>query len=131
GLSPILCVGESAEERAAGEAHLRVTVQLDAALGRRKGEEIARCVVAYEPIWAIGTGENATPEDAEEMCGAIRADLEHLGGAVAATTRVQYGGSVTPENAGELLACPNVDGALVGGASLDAARFHAIALSGF
>ncbi|HVB05885.1 MAG TPA: triose-phosphate isomerase [Acidimicrobiales bacterium] len=126
GMVPILCVGESGEERAEGMALAKVAGQLEAALGRRKGEEIARVVVAYEPIWAIGTGVVATPDDAEEMCGTIRDELTRLGGAVAATARVQYGGSVTPENAADLLACANVDGALVGGASLDAAKFHAI-----
>ena len=129
GMTPILCVGESAAEREAGEAGARVAAQLEAAFSRRKGEEIARCVVAYEPIWAIGTGVNATPEDAEEMCGAIRGELGRLGGDVATTVRVQYGGSVTPENAADLLGCENVDGALVGGASLDAGKFHTIALA--
>jgi triosephosphate isomerase len=129
GMRPVLCVGESAEEREAGIARSRVGAQLEAALGGRRGDQLASIVVAYEPIWAIGTGTSATAADAEEMCGAIREDLTRLGRELGASARVLYGGSVTPDNAAELLGCPHVDGALVGGASLDAAKFHAIAMS--
>ena len=128
-MAPILCVGESAAERAAGEAGRRVAAQLSSALSGRRAEEIARCVVAYEPLWAIGTGVTATPEDAESMCAHIHRELQRLGGASALSVRVQYGGSVTVDNAAALLAQPSVDGLLVGGTSLDAANFIAIAPS--
>jgi triosephosphate isomerase len=127
GMAPILCVGETLDEREAGAASARVATQLQAALRGLSGDQLRRVVVAYEPVWAIGTGRHASPEDAQAMCAEIRGLLGELGGeAVAAAVRVQYGGSVTPENAGELLACPDVDGALVGGASLDPDAFAAI-----
>jgi triosephosphate isomerase len=129
-MRPILCVGESADERAAGDAHQVVTNQLRAVLSGRPAEEIAGLVVAYEPLWAIGTGATASASDAAEMAGAIRAELVDLAGDAALLTRIQYGGSVTPETAGELLAAADVDGLLVGGASLDAVKFIAIARSG-
>ena len=124
---PIVCVGEDADERAAGAALDRVRSQVAAAFEGRSGEVVASAVVAYEPIWAIGTGVTATSDDAEEMCGAIRAELARLAGGAAEATRIQYGGSVTAENGADLLGRPNVDGLLVGGASLDATSFHAIA----
>jgi triosephosphate isomerase len=127
GMRPICCVGETAEERAAGVAHLRVAEQLRAALGDRPSGVVGSMVVAYEPIWAIGTGVTATPADAEEMCAAIRAELVEIAGPKGSGARIQYGGSVTPENAHAIISQPNVDGLLVGGASLDAARFLAIA----
>ncbi|HWD24034.1 MAG TPA: triose-phosphate isomerase [Acidimicrobiales bacterium] len=129
GMRAICCVGESADERAGGEAKSRVAAQIRSAFARRKPETFPSLVVAYEPIWAIGTGLTATPDDAEEMCALIRDELVAAGGPTAESIRVQYGGSVTPECSGDLLACPNVDGLLVGGASLDAAKFVAIAAS--
>jgi len=127
GMRPIVCVGETADERADGQAASRVREQVAAAFVGRSPAVVASAVVAYEPIWAIGTGQAATAEDAEEMCAEIRAELARLSGPAAAATRIQYGGSVTPDSAGELLARPNVDGLLVGGASLDATSFLAIA----
>jgi triosephosphate isomerase len=124
GLTPVLCVGENLELREAGEAVAFVRGQIVAALSRLTAEEIARIVVAYEPIWAIGTGKAATPADAEEMTGEIRVQIAALAGdAVAGDIRILYGGSVTPANAGEIFGQPNVDGALVGGASLKAESF--------
>lgn len=131
GMTPILCVGESLEEREAGGALAKVSAQLEASLGDRKPEVVAALVVAYEPIWAIGTGRTASADDAEEMAAHVRQEVGRLAGADAADgVRVQYGGSVNPDNAGELLACRNVDGLLVGGASLEAEGFVAIARAG-
>jgi len=127
---PILCVGETLEQREAGAAESTVAAQLTAALGNRGREALDSIVVAYEPVWAIGTGRTASADDAQAMAASIRGELELLGGEVSRTMLVQYGGSVTPDNAGELLACPDVDGLLVGGASLDADKFVAIASSG-
>jgi triosephosphate isomerase len=127
GMTPILCVGETLGEREAGDAESKVSAQLAAALGGREPAVVGRMVIAYEPIWAIGTGVNATPADAGSMASFVRTTVSQLSGAEAAgTVRIQYGGSVTPENAGELLAEKDVDGLLVGGASLDAERFAAI-----
>jgi triosephosphate isomerase len=128
-MSPILCVGESAEARSAGDAETVVAEQLAAVVAKRR-ESISRFVVAYEPIWAIGTGATASEEDAEVMCAHIHARLEELAGGAAEGVRVQYGGSVNAENAAALLSQPAIDGLLVGGASLDAARFIAIARAG-
>ena len=130
GMRPIVCVGESAAERAGGGAEARVRAQIAAAFSGRSADLVAGSVVAYEPIWAIGTGETATPDDAEQMCATIRDELARLAGSAAEVVRIQYGGSVSPENAAELLAGANVDGLLVGGASLDAARFAAIVRAG-
>ena len=129
-MRPIVCVGESLDERSGGSAVERVRAQVASVFSARPADVVASAVVAYEPIWAIGTGETATPEDAEAMCAEIRDELAALAGAAAAATRIQYGGSVTPETAGELLAQDNVDGLLVGGASLDAERFVAIVRAG-
>ena len=129
GMVPILCVGETVEERAAGvaSAFAKVRGQLEAALFGRPAATVAAMVIAYEPIWAIGTGENATPDDAGSMASFIRSVVVELAGKDAgAGVRLQYGGSVSPDNAGALLAERDVDGLLVGGASLDAERFSAI-----
>jgi len=127
GLVPVLCVGETAEERSRGETRARLVAQLRDALSDDSPEEVAELVVAYEPIWAIGTGKTATPDDAEDGCCTLRVALEkRLGKGAAESVRVLYGGSVNPENASELLSQPNIDGALVGGASLDPERFAAI-----
>ncbi len=123
---PIICVGETLAQREAGETLRVVKAQVDAVL-----DVIARTstavAIAYEPVWAIGTGKNAGPAEAEEVHAAIRSWLERKDPALAARTRILYGGSVKPDNAAALLACPNVDGALVGGASLDPGSFGAIA----
>jgi triosephosphate isomerase len=130
GMRPILCVGESEEERADGRAHETVAAQLQGALKGRSSEQVAATVVAYEPLWAIGTGVAATPDDAQEMAAAIRSVLGDVAGTAAADCLIQYGGSVTPETATELLVCDDVDGLLVGGASLDASKFIAIVRAG-
>jgi len=123
---PIVCVGETEEERAAGRTTERLGHQIRAALDGLLPDQVAGLVLAYEPIWAIGTGNPATAEDAEEACAEIRAVLSDLAGEAAAAVRIQYGGSVTPENSAEMVAEPDVDGLLVGGASLDAGTFLAI-----
>ncbi|WP_322494337.1 triose-phosphate isomerase [Chloroflexus sp.] len=124
GLRPIVCVGESKPQRDAGQAEPIVTAQVRAALVEVTPAQMADVVIAYEPIWAIGTGDTATPADAQAMHAAIRATLADLYGAdIAATVRIQYGGSVKPDNIDELMAQPDIDGALVGGASLQAASF--------
>ena len=131
GLTPILCVGEKLEEREAGRTAEVVTRQVRSALEGLKPEEIGRIVVAYEPVWAIGTGRNATPDQAQEVHRMIRGLLaESAGVAVAGRIRIQYGGSVKPENVDALMAQPDVDGALVGGASLEAASFAKIVRGG-
>lgn len=124
GLRPIVCVGESKPQRDAGQAEPIVMAQVRAALLEVPPDQMADVVIAYEPIWAIGTGDTATPADAQAMHAAIRATLAELYGAeIAATVRIQYGGSVKPDNIDELMAQPDIDGALVGGASLQAASF--------
>jgi triosephosphate isomerase len=127
GLKPIVCVGETLGERDAGRTLAVCSGQLAASLADISAEEMARVTVAYEPVWAIGTGRNATPEQAQEVHLHVRNVLGRLfGNSVAAATRIQYGGSVKASNAAELLGQPDVDGALVGGASLDAKGFAAI-----
>jgi triosephosphate isomerase len=124
GLIPILCVGEGLEVREAGGHLAHSTEQLRAALKGLSAEQVRTIVVAYEPIWAIGTGRVATPADAQEVCGALRAALaDKYGASVADDVRVLYGGSVKSSNVAELVAEPDIDGALVGGASLDADEF--------
>lgn len=127
GLTPICCVGETLSERQAGKTDSIVTGHTEAALRGVSADQAAKLVFAYEPVWAIGTGEVCAPDEAERVCGVIRQTVGQLFGAEAAeSVRVQYGGSVKPDNARELLAKPNIDGALVGGASLKAADFAAI-----
>jgi triosephosphate isomerase len=123
GIVPILCVGETLEIRAAGE-HIEHTIgQLDGSLNGVTPEQAAGVIVAYEPVWAIGTGEVATPEDAQQMCAAIRGRLSAVHGQAAASVRILYGGSVKADNMAAIMAQPDIDGALVGGASLDAGEF--------
>jgi triosephosphate isomerase len=126
GMTPILCVGETLDEREAGDTETKVLGQLRAALAGRSAEQVAALVVAYEPIWAIGTGRTATAEDAQAVCAAIRAELGTFGADVGAAVRIQYGGSVKASNTAELMAQPDIDGALVGGASLDPDEFARI-----
>ncbi|GAA3161343.1 triose-phosphate isomerase [Blastococcus jejuensis] len=127
GIVPIVCVGEGLDVRRAGEHVIFCTTQLDASLEGVTAEQVAGIVVAYEPVWAIGTGEVATPEDAQEVCGALRARLaERFGQETADVVRILYGGSVKAANTAGILAGPDVDGALVGGASLDADEFAQI-----
>jgi triosephosphate isomerase len=129
-LTPILCVGESLEVRDA-DGHLpHCSAQVDAALAGLPAEQAERIVIAYEPIWAIGTGKVATPEDAQEVCASVRARLAELYSTeLADGVRILYGGSVKASNAGEILAQPDIDGALVGGASLDPVEFTAICVA--
>ncbi len=130
GLTPILCVGETLDVREAGQQIAHVTAQLDGALAGVPTGNVQTIVVAYEPVWAIGTGKVATPDDAQEVCAAIRERLGALYAPdLAAAVRVLYGGSVKASNAAEILNPPDVDGALVGGASLDGAEFAAICLA--
>ena len=127
GITPIFCLGESLEVRKAGNQVSHCLAQVEAGLAGLTADQVKQIVIAYEPIWAIGTGEVATPEDAQEVCGAIRGLLADLYDAdVAATTRVLYGGSVKSSNVADIMAKPDVDGALVGGASLDADEFARI-----
>jgi len=128
GLVPILCVGETLDVRKAGDHVPHTLRQLDGGLEGLTAAQVATIVVAYEPVWAIGTGETATPEDAQELCGAIRARIAELYDDVtAAAVRVLYGGSVKSSNVASIMAKPDVDGALVGGASLDPEEFAKIA----
>ncbi len=130
GLIPIVCVGETLAERESGRTEAVIEGQIRGALTGLGAEEAPGLVIAYEPVWAIGTGRTATPEQAEEVHSKIRTWLgQILGAARAERTRIQYGGSVKADNARALLSQPNIDGALVGGASLDAASFEAIVLA--
>ncbi len=127
GLTPILCVGETLGEREQGKTEAVVTRHVRSALEGLAPADVGRIVVAYEPVWAIGTGRNATPDQAQEVHALVRKLLAGLAGAdVADRVRIQYGGSVKPDNVDVLLAKPDVDGALVGGASLEAASFARI-----
>jgi triosephosphate isomerase len=127
GMNPIVCVGETIEEREAGETDDKVIGQIDCAIAGRTKEQIASMVIAYEPIWAIGTGKTATAGDAQAVCAAIRRRVEHVTDpATAGAVRIQYGGSVNAGNIAQLMAERDIDGALVGGASLDPDEFAAI-----
>ena len=127
GLTAILCVGESLDLRQSGKHVPHCTGQLDRSLKGIPSDAVAAMVIAYEPIWAIGTGEVATPADAQEMTSAIRSRISELHDAeTAASVRILYGGSVKPDNVAPIMAQPDVDGALVGGASLDAGQFAQI-----
>jgi len=127
GMTPIVCVGETLAEREAGGTEAKVVGQVRAALGGRSPEQVAALVIAYEPIWAIGTGLTATPDDAQAVCGTIRAEVAAgFGVDAASAVRVQYGGSVKAANIVDLMAQPDIDGALVGGASLDPDEFAQI-----
>jgi triosephosphate isomerase len=126
GMDVILCVGETLDEREGGRTDEKVRGQTEAALRGLKSDDAARVVVAYEPIWAIGTGRNATPQDADATIGVIRETLRGLVGDQADSQRILYGGSVKPGNIAELMAMRQIDGALVGGASLDPDDFARI-----
>jgi triosephosphate isomerase (TIM) len=126
GLKPILCVGETEAERDAGDTERKLRHQIGEDLERVPLERLGEVVIAYEPIWAIGTGLVATPEQAQEACAFVRALVGSRSEEAAQQVRILYGGSVKPDNAAELLALPDVDGALVGGASLEAESFAAI-----
>ena len=124
GLHPIICVGESLEQREMGVTMELIALQVKSALAGVAAEKVRKCVIAYEPIWAIGTGRTATAEQAAEVCTAIRAIIRGLYGArVARSVTIQYGGSMNPKNAAELLAQPDLDGGLIGGASLKPDQF--------
>ncbi len=129
-LTPVLCVGEQLEERDRGQVEAVVTRQFDAGLSRLDAGQVVEVVVAYEPVWAIGTGRTASPDDANEVHALIRRLLTRRVGEQARRMAVIYGGSVKTGNIGELLASPEIDGALVGGASLDPGGFAQICLAG-
>ena len=127
GISPIICVGESLEQRETGITESLIAMQVKSALYGVPADKLRRCIIAYEPIWAIGTGKTATAEQAGEVCSYIRAIIRELYGArVARSVTIQYGGSMNPSNAAELLAQPDIDGGLIGGASLKPEQFVAI-----
>jgi triosephosphate isomerase len=126
GLTAVLCVGETEEERERGDTERKLRHQVQEDLQRIETERLGDVVIAYEPIWAIGTGRVATPEQAQEAIAFVRALVGDRSREQSERTRILYGGSVKPDNAAELLALPDIDGALVGGASLDAESFAAI-----
>jgi len=127
GLTPILCVGETLEERDAGQVEHMIASQLSGGLKDLSQTQISRTIIAYEPVWAIGTGRTATPEQAQDVHAFIRVELANrIDGPGSEQIRILYGGSVKPKNAASLMAQPDIDGALVGGASLDLASFTAI-----
>jgi triosephosphate isomerase len=129
GMTPIICCGEVLSIRKEGRQVEHVLGQVTACLEGLTAEQVGALVIAYEPVWAIGTGEVATPADAQEVCGAIRGKVsELLGAAAAAAVKIQYGGSVKSSNVVDIMTQPDVDGALVGGASLDAEEFSKIVL---
>jgi triosephosphate isomerase len=122
-LRPIVCVGETDAEREAGRTNKVIETQLRGSLAGLTNEEVNDCILAYEPVWAIGTGKNATPEQAQATQAFARSVLTQMFGEVASKLRIQYGGSVKAANARELMSQPDIDGALVGGASLQARSF--------
>lgn len=126
GLVPVLCIGETLEQRQSGQAENVVAAQLDAVIARNGIAAFAQAVVAYEPVWAIGTGHTATPAQAQEMHAFIRGKIASSDAIIAGSTRILYGGSVKPGNAAELFAQADIDGGLIGGASLVASEFLAI-----
>jgi triosephosphate isomerase len=126
GLTPVLCVGETLQEREAGATESVVSRQLDAVLATAGAGVFRQAVIAYEPVWAIGTGKTATPEQAQAVHAFIRGRLAAQDAKIANSTRVLYGGSMKADNAADLLACPDIDGGLIGGASLKATEFLAI-----
>jgi triosephosphate isomerase (TIM) len=130
GLQPIVCIGETLAERDAGETLGRIQAQLEAAIAEMSDDELSRVVVAYEPVWAIGTGRNATPAQAQEVHQFIRARVATRSAALAPRLRILYGGSVKPDNIRALMAEADVDGGLVGGASLSAESFVRIVKEG-
>ena len=124
GLHPIICVGESLEQRELGVTMDLISLQVKSALAGVSAEKLRKCVIAYEPVWAIGTGKTATPEQAGEVCTFIRATIRHMYGArIARSITIQYGGSMNPGNAATLLAQPDIDGGLIGGAALKPDQF--------
>lgn len=129
GLSPIFCIGEKLEEREAGKHFEVVTAQVKNVLYTLTAEEMAKVIVAYEPVWAIGTGKTATAEQAQEIHACIRSVIAEKFGELANEITILYGGSCKPSNAKELFACPDIDGGLIGGAALKADDFIAIAMS--
>ncbi|HEU0198604.1 MAG TPA: triose-phosphate isomerase [Nevskiaceae bacterium] len=130
GLTPILCLGETLEQRDAGEAERVLARQLGAVIDRNGVAAFARAALAYEPIWAIGTGRTASPDQAQAVHAFLRGELTRRDAKIANSVRILYGGSVKPTNAAALFACPDIDGGLIGGASLNPADFLAIAAAG-
>ncbi len=126
GMTPIVCCGETLEEREADQTTEKVSGQIKAAFHGIKADDIAQCIVAYEPIWAIGTGKTATSQEANDTIGVIRSVIRQMAGGAADQVRILYGGSVKPSNVSELMGMPEIDGALVGGASLDPDDFAKI-----
>ena len=127
GITPIICVGETLDERERGLTMDLISLQVRGVLNGLTDAEVRRCVIAYEPVWAIGTGKTATAEQAQEVCEHVRAVVRKLYDAkTARSTVIQYGGSMNAKNAAELLACPDIDGGLIGGASLKPADFSVI-----
>ncbi len=126
GLTPIVCLGETLAEREAGQTDAVVLGQLDAVIAAAGIESFAQAVIAYEPVWAIGTGQTATPEQAQSVHASIRARIRDNSDTIGGQVRVIYGGSVKPDNAPEILSCEDIDGGLIGGASLEASSFLGI-----